>query len=103
MEEKDIIKQTVIIAVIMADNIAKPLYERMEPTGAGYKTTVELISKWAIEFQADHKDTDWEDLIYRGLQPISKEMDSVFCWEDCVADYAYYKLATLEQELKTFT
>lgn len=96
MDKKELTKETAMVAAIMADVISEKLYNKMMENGSGYIATFELIADWAIEFMEKHKDTDWDTALENDLRPLSKELHSIICWDDCVMDYAFYKLSQLK-------
>lgn len=97
MNKKEYAKEVGMVASIMADFISEKLYKKMQENGQGYIATHEQISNFAMEFVDKHLKTNWEDVLDTGTEPLSKEMKrgSLICWDDCVIDYAYYKLEQL--------
>ena len=93
MEIKEQIKETAFIAAILGDNFADKLYPLMQERGTGYISTAEEIAKWSMEFFEKHKGTEWEALLGNGINPLSKEMQSIICVDDAIIDYGYWRLS----------
>ena len=91
MTHQEEIKEVAMISAIISDHINKQLYEAKE---IGYIAVVDLIADWSIEFLEKHKDTDWVNIFENGieLKPLSKSISSIICWDDCIVDFAYFKL-----------
>ncbi len=87
------IKEVAFIAAILGDHFVESLYPIMQERGTGYISTAEEIAKWSIEFYKKHKDTDWEEVLENGIKPLSEEMKSVICYDDCIVDFGYWKLS----------
>lgn len=100
MNKREFAKEVSMVASIMADFISEKLYNKMQSNGQGYIATHEQIAEWAIEFVDRHLKTNWEAVLEDGMKPISKQMkkQSIICWDDCVIDYAFYKLEQLLHE-----
>lgn len=88
-------KEVGMVAAIMADSILEKLYEKMQAIGTGYISTVEQISEWSIEFVNKHEKTKWEVVLEKGMKPQSSFMKEIICFDDCVMDFAHYKLNEL--------
>jgi hypothetical protein len=97
MNKKKYAKEVGMVASIMADFISEKLYKKMQDMGTGYIATHEQIAGWALEFVDKHIKTKWEEVLDNTLKPLSKEMkkQSILCWDDCIADWAYYKLENI--------
>ena len=93
MEILEQIKETAFIAAILGDNFADKLYPLMQERGTGYISTAEEIAKWSMEFFEKHKGTDWEKILEKGITPLTKEMQSIICYDDCIIDYGYWRLS----------
>ncbi len=93
MEIKEQIKETAFIASILGDNFVDKLYPVMQERSTGYISTAEEVANWAIEFFEKHKDTDWEAVLENGIEPLSKEMQSIICVDDAIIDYGYWRLS----------
>jgi hypothetical protein len=96
MKKKEYAKEVGMVAAIMADHASEDLYKKMQEKGAGYISTFEQISNWAIEFVDTHIDTDWEEYLSIDIKPKSKKMTSVMCWDDCCIDFIFYKIEHLK-------
>jgi hypothetical protein len=96
MTKKEFAKEVGIVAAIMSDTIFEKLYKVCQQNGTGYITTAETISEWVLEFVLKNKQTNWEDLLEKGIVPLSKEISEVICWDDAIFDYAHYKLEQLK-------
>lgn len=93
MEISEQIKETAFIAAILGDHFVDSLYPLMQERGTGYISTAEEIAKWSMEFYEKHKGTNWEDVLENGMIPLSKEMQSIICCDDCIVDFGYWKLS----------
>ena len=93
MEIKEQIRETAFIAAIMGDYFVDSLYPLMQERGTGYISTAEELAKWSMEFFEKHKNTDWEEVLENGMKPLSKEMQSIICYDDCIVDFGYWKLS----------
>ena len=89
-------KEVGMVGAIMADSIFEKLYEVCQQNGSGYISAAEIISGWAVEFVLKHEKTDWEDALEKEIEPLSKEIKSVICWDDCVFDYSHFKLEQMK-------
>jgi tartrate dehydratase beta subunit/fumarate hydratase class I family protein len=97
MNKNEFAKEVGMVASIMADHVSQRLYKHMQDNGSGYIATHEQIAEWAVEFVLKHENTNWEDLLESSMKPLSKEMNSIICWDDGCIDYAYYKLEKLKR------
>jgi hypothetical protein len=97
MKKKDYAREVGMTASIMADFISEQLYTKMKSKDMAYIATHEQIASWAIEFVDKHLKTNWEEVLDGGLEPLSIECKnrSIICWDDCVIDYAFFKLEQL--------
>lgn len=93
MEILEQIKETAFIAAILGDNFVNKLYSLMQERGTGYISTCEEIAVWSMEFYEKHKDTNWEEVLEKGIIPLSKEIQSIICYDDCIIDFGYWKLS----------
>lgn len=93
MNKKDFAHEVGMVSAIISDTIMKRFYEK---NGQGYCAVVDQIADWAMEFVKKHKNTDWEVILFDGaLKPLSKRFKGdIICWDDCVIDFAEYKLQT---------
>ena len=97
MNKKEYAKEVGMVSSIMADFISEKLYKKMQNMGTGYIATHEQISDWAMEFVDNHMKTKWEEVLDNTIEPMSKEWKkrSIICWDDCIADWAEYKLENI--------
>lgn len=95
LNKKEFAKEVGMVASIMADHVSEKLYTAMQSKGSGYMATHEQIADWAVQFVEEHENTNWEDLLDGNTKPKSKEVGSIFCWDDAVIDFAFYKLHQL--------
>ena len=98
-------KEVAIVSAIMGDCITKRLYKKvqrnnqmkragltaLQSNGHGYMVTIDIIGDWAIEFAKKHEKTNWEKVLENGIEPLSKEIKSIMCWDDACFDYAHFK------------
>jgi len=80
--------EVAMVATIMGDHVMKKIYDKL---GIGYVATADKIANWAIEFAEKHIETNWEKVLENGLNPLSKEVSEIMCWDDAVIDFAAYK------------
>lgn len=92
MKTQERIAEVGRVAAIISDHIMKRLYAEMQKRGTGYLSTVDKISEWAQEFVEKHKKTNWEDALENGIKPLHPKSSEIICWDDCVMDFANYKL-----------
>lgn len=77
--------EVALVAIIISDNIMKPLYEK---SGIGYMACIDLIKDWAKEFVTMYAHVEeWEE--FCSTQQIYK---NIMCWDDFVIAYANEKL-----------
>lgn len=95
MNKLEFAKEVGMVASIMADHVSEKLYTKMQQIGTGYIATHEQISDWAVEFVTTHAKTNWEKYLENYIKPLSKEIRSVICWDDCVIDFAFHKLESI--------
>lgn len=84
--------EVAMVSAIISDHILKDLYPEVQKRGNGYVFAVDMLANWAIEFAEKHTKTSWEKVLEEGMQPLSKEMKEIICWDDAVIDFACYKL-----------
>ncbi len=97
MNKKEFAKEVGMVGAIMADGIFEKLYKVCQENGTGYISAAEIISGWAVEFVLKHEKTDWEEMLEMGIKPLSNEIKSVICWDDCVFDYSHFKLEQMKK------
>lgn len=95
MTKTQFAKEVGMVAAIMADAIFTNLYVVCQKNGTGYISAAEILSDWALEFVLKHEKTNWEELLEKAKKPLSNQISEVICWDDCVYDYAHYKLELL--------
>jgi hypothetical protein len=94
MRKQEQLIELAMIGVILGDHFAQGLYKKMQEQGTGYVSTFEQIGGWAVEFYYKHKETNWDEAL-QDMKPLSREVSSVLCWDDCVIDFGFYKLAQI--------
>jgi len=93
MARKEFAKECALVASIIADCIFKKLYVACQKQGGGYMMCADTISEWALEFTQKHECTNWEEILEIGINPLSKEIGTIICFDDAVVDFGFYKLA----------
>lgn len=80
-----------MVAVIMSDEVLKKLYNNGDTSGLSYLDAVEIIGKWAVEFELAYSHiSDWAEALEHP-EKIGLSSD-VMCWDDAVMDFAKRKL-----------
>ena len=97
MNKKEFGKEIGMVAAIMADSIFEKLYEVCQQNGTGYVSAAEIVSGWALEFVLKHEKTSWEDLLEKGIKPLSHQISEVICWDDAIYDHAHFKLEQMKR------
>ena len=105
-ETKDYAMDISMTAIIMADDgRLQEIYKKNnEEWGVGgYMDTLSVFSTWAMEFEEEFRDTDWEELLFddtgENYKARSKKFDGLLaCWDDVVMDYAQHKLENYTKE-----
>ena len=96
MKKSNQLIEVAVIATILGDNFTEKLLEKVRQKGAGYFSTVEIIAEWSVIFFTNHKKVDWQDVLEKGMIPLSKELSSIMSYDEAIIDFGYYKLSKFE-------
>lgn len=96
MKNSNQLLEVAIIATILGDNFTEKLLEKVKQQGAGYFSTVEIIAEWSVIFFTNHKKVNWEEVLEKGMKPLSKELSSIISYDEAIIDFGYYKLSKFE-------
>ena len=78
-------KEVALIAIILADNYMKQLYEER---GMGYMACIDELHDWAVEFVEKYGHVEeWEEFC-----DTQTEFKNIMCWDDFVIAWGLRKL-----------